>query len=147
MEFLHADHLHLVAATSHPAAAWPEPWTSKRLHGQSLIVGRVEYDDCRVLDELFSDIGVVPVHVAESARFHRSRVHDEFRHGSDNCDASNGHSRRRSTGETKGDPQVGEKGFLATREGDDSAAVSAFRQTAFRVMQRPRPLLVAPQVG
>lgn len=140
VEFLHADHLHLVAATSHPAAAWPEPVDLKRLHGQSLIVGRVEDDDRRVLDELFSDIGVVPVHVAEVGEYFIAAAMTSSGMAVTVMPAMAipaGYSlvRRRLT------HKLERRVFLATREGDDSAAVSAFRQTAFRVMQRPRPQL------
>lgn len=137
-EFMHADRLHLVASTSHPAVAWPEPIDLERLHGQSLIVGRVEDDDRRVLDELFNDIGVVPVHVAEVGEYFVAAAMTSSGMAvtlMPTMAIPAGYSLVSRKLRQKLERHV----FLATRDGDDSAAVSAFRQSAFRVMRRSYP--------
>lgn len=138
-EFLHADLLRLVTAPSHAAAVWTEPVDLSRLDGEALIVGRAEDDDRQVLDELFASMSVVPVHVAEVGEYFIAAAM-----------ASSGIAITLMPHMaipagyplvTKALAQTLERRvFLVTRDGDDSAAVSAFREMAFAVMPAARAL-------
>lgn len=133
-EFLHADLLQLVTAPNHAAASWPEPVGLARLDGQALIVGRVEDDDRRVLDGLFAGLGVEPVHVAEVGEYFVAAAMTSSGIAVTLMPVMAipaGYSLVRKRLRQKLERRV----FLATREGDDSLAVSAFRRTAFRVLQ------------
>lgn len=136
-EFLHADLLQLVTAPNHAAAVWPEPVDLTRLDGQALIVGRVEDDDRQVLDELFAKMDVTPVHVAEVGEYFIAAAM-----------ASSGIAvtlmpvmaipAGYSLVTKRLEQDLERRVFLATREGDDSIAVAAFREMAFHVMQPTR---------
>lgn len=135
-EFLHADDLQLVTAANHPAASWPEPVDLARLHGQALIVGRVEDDDRRVLDALFVELGAEPVQVAEVGEYFIAAAMT-----SSGMAVTLMPEMAIPAGYALASKRVRQKlerhVFLSTRQGDDSAAVAAFRQTAFTVMPQP----------
>lgn len=137
-EFLHADDLQLVAAANHPAASWPEPVDLARLHGQALIVGRVEDDDRRVLDALFMELGAEPVQVAEVGEYFIAAAMTSSGMAvtlMPEMAIPAGYALARRRLRQKLERHV----YLSTRKGDDSAAVTAFRQTAFTVMPQSRP--------
>lgn len=135
-EFLHADLLQLVAAANHPAAAWPEPVDVAHLDGQALIVGRAADDDRRVLDALFSELGTTPVQVAEVG---------EYFVAASMTSSSMAVTLMPAMAVPAGyalvtrrlRQRLERRVFLVTRQGDDSAAVSAFRQAAFDVRKLP----------
>lgn len=128
-----------MTAPSHAAAVWTEPVDLSRLDGEALIVGRAEDDDRQVLDELFASMSVVPVHVAEVGEYFIAAAM-----------ASSGIAITLMPHMaipagyplvTKALAQTLERRvFLVTRDGDDSAAVSAFREMAFAVMPAARAL-------
>lgn len=138
-EFLHADLLRLVTAPNHAAALWTEPVDLTRLDGQALIVGRVEDDDRQVLDGLFANMGVAPVHVAEVGEYFIAAAM-----------ASSGIAitlmpvmavpAGYSLVTKRLEQDLERRVFLATREGDDSVAVAAFREMAFQVMRPTQPI-------
>lgn len=136
-ELLHTDVLKLVAAPNHAAAAWREPVDLERLDGQALIVGRVEDDDRRVLDAIFADMSVAPAHVAEVGEYFVAAAMVSSGIAVTLMPVMAipmGYSLV-----TKRLHQILERRvFLATREGDDSVAVAAFRQTTMQLLRPTR---------
>jgi len=135
LEFLFADALRLVTAPRHPAAHWPEPIDLTQLDGQHLIVGRVEDDDRRVLDALFGDLDVVPIHVAEVGEYFVAAAM-----------ASSGIAMTLMpimaipasyplVAKRLSQP-LERRVFLATRRDEEHAAVAAFRRTTLEVIRR-----------
>ncbi|MDN5833756.1 MAG: LysR family transcriptional regulator [Brevibacterium sp.] len=141
LEFLFADALRLVTAPRHPAAHWQEPVDLAQLHQQDLIVGRVEDDDRYVLDALFDELEVLPVHVAEVGEYFVAAAM-----ASSGIAVTLMPELAIPTGYSlvtkRLNRRLERRVFLITRQNEDHAAVDAFRRTTFEVIERMPPAFV-----
>lgn len=130
IELLREDALRWVAAPSHSKAHRPGPIDLADLHDEQLIVGRIEDDDRQVLDEIFCEMRVRPNHIAEVGECFVAAAM-----------ASSGMAVTLmpemaippgySLVQKELVQHLMRRVFLVTRADDDSAAVAAFRNSAF----------------